>query len=481
MNPLIYDIRRWSRAPAIWLAIALLVIVPGIIVSATPPTINNQSVQLNFAVTVTYSTHYDFAFCVFDGAGEPVSGVRVSVTLSNTTNSTSPPVGNVSGVTTAAGFANLVVSAPAARYSATYSASTIRSITSVEAPLAKPQGNYTIGGPGVITTVEVGNFSLTPYLLVAFPGPGGQLVNGLTLDYFINESGGTGSSSARNYSGSLGTISSTPELFHFAPPPEAGTQFPVVFQIVNSSGSVLASESFAISAVTPNYGADEQAGQILSEWVQGMEFLSLASGALIGYIVYGRDRISGALEPIIALPLGRTQVVAIRFVTAATLLAVGTTGSVILLVWWLSHSLMVDTPTPILAAAWIGPFAAGVAILGIVFLLSHVSRSHATVLGGGLALAAIFSLFWSDLTSVIAGFIGVPPSIQSMAQWQGSVGLLSPGKAMTNTVGWGISAVAPNGSQIFQVSPYPILAFLAISLWIVLPLLGVAYFARYRD
>jgi ABC-type transport system involved in multi-copper enzyme maturation permease subunit len=482
LNPFIRDATKALRAPGVWLAVAMLIVVPAIVLSTDSAilTTNNQSYELEFAVTTTYGSEYDFAFCVFDGAGTPVAGALANVTVASP-NSSGVPIRTVTGWTSTNGRIVLPLNLSYARYQVTYSVSNAHSSTSEVSQLNIPDNGATVAGPGVISAVGTGNFSVTPLVAVAFPEPNSESAPSLTLTYNLTEPAGAEGTTPHIASGSLGEVSTTPQLFHFPLPSGLVGNLPVMFHLVNSAGSDVANQSLSLNSITPAYGETQQAGEVLQDWLQVTEFLALAAGVLIGYVTYGRDRITGALEPVIALPVTRTRVAWMRFAGAAAGLAIATGSSVIVLVWAISAQLSVETPASIALAAWVATFAGGLCLAALTMLLSHLSRSHAVVLGGGVALAAGFTLLWRGLTQAVSSFLGVPSPTQAMASWKGSVGLLSPGMAMTNPVSWGVTYSSPNGSQILPASTYPVVAGVVIFLWIALPLFALALCIRNRD
>ena len=478
MNPFLTDLHRLLRAPATWLVIGMLVVVPGIIVVSAPVTILRQSYSSNFAVTVTYTRQYDFSVFVYDGTGSPIAGALVNVTLT-ALNSTGSPNGTVVGLTSASGLVTLGLDLPQGFYQYQYSEQSPHSYVGIGGTLGPLSGNSIMPGPGVIATVSIGDFTVAPYVLVALPTPAGGSIPGVHLAYdTVGVADGRG---AQILSGNLGPVTSVPQLFRFTPPPGLEGDPPVRFQLLNSSGSSLVNVSLPLDSIIPTYGNEQEAGQSLSTWLQAMEFLTLAAGAFLGYLAYGHDRVSGALEPVVALPLSRMKVVWMRFASAAAILAVGTAASVFFLFGWLLYELNITTPAIVVASTWAGLVLASLSLLAITFLLARLSQSHVTVLGGALALTAVFSLLWWDLVAVIASVLGIPSSGTSTMDWKGMMSLISPGMAVTNPVSWGLSVAFPYGSQIFPVAPSAPAGAAAIVLWIVLPFLALTWCVRHLD
>lgn len=480
MNPFLPEIRRLLRTPATWLLLILLVAACVLFVVVSPQSTPSPSQSVNLAVTVTYSSSYVFSVYTFDGAGVPVGGAQVHITL-ETPNSTLPPVGSVSGFTSSAGFSSLSLMVPPAVYYAVYSVDSNGRSAVIGVELPVPQIGKIEPGPGTFTLVQVGDFSLTPNLVVAFPTPSGFALSGLSVSYYINESGQGVSGPSSNLTGDVGPLATMAMRFQFSLPPGASSGFPIVFQLRNGSGAILASQSFDLGSVVAGYSGAAPSGEILSTWIQWVEFLVLAFGVLMGYVAYGRDRISGALEPVLAQPVSRVQVLYARYVAAAVMIAGGVSASVVFLAAWIGLSAGISTPASLVVAVWGSVLWEGLVILALVMLLSQLSMSHITVLGGGLTLAAVLSLFWKDVTSVVGDFAKVPSVTQTTSTWQGTVGLLSPARIVANPAGWVLNTQTPNGGDLLSISPNPVLAWVALVVWLSLPLVALALCARYRD
>jgi ABC-type transport system involved in multi-copper enzyme maturation permease subunit len=481
VNPFLRDLQRQLTTPSAWICILLLVATAGVLAAASaPPSGSNRGGQF-FAVTATYSTGYEFEVYVYTGAGTSVGGALVTIVVSQV-NGTGPPVGNASAVTSDSGLASLSVKLPDAIYSVNYSVYSDQGTNILSGdPLGQIQPGQVVGLPEVFSVVNVGDFSLTPYLLVAFPEPEGAPVAGLSIQYTLSTSVSYPVSTPTSYNGSLGGVTSTPELFHVAPPPGANPQDLIEVFLTNATGAVLASQTFNLGAFSPEPGAAGSGGETLQAWLVGMAFLVPLVAVFIAYLSYARDRVSGALEPVVALPFSRLRVMTFRLLSGTATLAIGVTASVAVLWWSIVNSSRVQTPFLLAGATWIALMGEGVALLAIVFLLSHLSKSHATVLAGALGVTIVATFLWGVVAHVIGALTQVPYTVEPTFAWQGAVGVFSPAQVALNPVQWSVHYLAPDGSQLFPASPDPVWGALAVILWIALPLAGAAWLARHRD
>jgi hypothetical protein len=469
VNPILRDLQRQLSIPSVVVVIGLLVLAAAGIVHSADGAVGGES---NLAITMTYSGEYEFAVFASDNAGAPVAGVHVAISLSAANDSSAPPIGAGTGVTSTAGLATVDIEIARGNYSFYV----LSSLGGGDAgPLRAPTPGRTVAVFGVFSVAERGELGLTPWILVAFPGPGGTVAPGLSVAYNVTESSGGGD---HTVTGDLGPLTTPAELLRFSLPAAVVPGAPIGVYVQNGTGIVLAKTSFGPGVMNALPGQDGPAAAPVLLWVEEMAVLIMMGAAVIGYVSYGRDRISGAIEPVLALPMSRLRVPAMRFVNASISLAIGVSVSEVALAVGVEHSLGVALPTLLLGAIWVGAMAEGLTILALVFLFSHLSRSHASVLAGSLALAVVFSLLWAVLTILVARFLAIPALVSGRASWQGSVGLLSPAAAALNPVGWALRAAAPNGSTILVIAPDPALASASLILWLAIPLIGTYVLVR---
>lgn len=478
MNRALRDLRHQLSAPMVLVALALLVTASvGVVAEAYP---RPEQSDPTLSVTLTYTSEYVFeAYASYQG-GSPLGGAVVTITL-GPANSSGPLTGSVSGVTSASGLATLDLNVPLKSYRASFQMQGPVDGAGYQFPLPVPPPQRTIQVLNVFSVVEFGEFSTTPDIFIAYPAPSGVPPSGLSVEYYLNETRGGAGGFSRNYSGNFGPLTSVPTRYQFAIPDGAVLGFPLVVLVVNSTGGVVAKSSFDLSDLIVQPEQLGLIGSLLIDWVETMAFVILVAGVSIGYVSYGSDRLSGALEPVLALPLSRLEVPALRFASSAVSLGVGVTIATSILVGGLDLALGPVTPVILVAAVWIGAMAEGLAILALVFLFSHLARSPAPVLAGGLVLAVAFTSLWGVVTTLVARLLDVSAIGRSTLGWQGSVGLLSPTVTAENPIEWALAYGTPHGSPFFPSAPDPVIAALVLALWVALPLVGTFALARWRD
>jgi len=124
---------------------------------------------------------------------------------------------------------------------------------------------------------------------------------------------------------------------------------------------------------------------------------------IVAYNSYGRYRLSGVLESILAKPVSRRGVALARFLSTFVAMAIAISISMMLvdfIVWSFTSSFV--SSTTILASA--GAFFVEVAtFIAIMMLLSHVVRTTGALIGVGIGIFVLFDFFWALLISLVVG------------------------------------------------------------------------------
>lgn len=471
MNRFLRDVRLQFSTTSVVLAVLLLATGGATVAAFLSSQPNGSNLGSGVALTVTYTTEYEFAAYAYNSSGMPIAGADITITFW-AANSSSPPLEVASGSTASNGTTTIRIALPDRNYSVEFDGP---GLTNYGAFRTLPVDRIEVLGSS-ISTVHVGTFALTPFVFVAVPAPDGATLSGLSVAYYIHQPGST-----VNITGNLGALSPAPKRYRISLPDEIVSDARITVYVANESGRVLASAAFSVQDILGTSGQAGLGGGVLLPWLQSMEFLVLLVAVLIGYVCYARDRISGALEPILALPLSRARLPLIRFLSSVTCIALGTAAATGLLVYALEGYLQISTPPVLIVAVWATVFSEGVSMLGIVFLLSRFSRSQGAVMAEGLTLAVIFSLLWDPLTETAAREWGVLPSVYSSPSWQGSLGLLSPTGSVSDPVEWALRWISPHGSQLLATAPSSALALLAIAIWTLLPITATLWLTKIRD
>lgn len=469
MKPLLRDTLRPLRTPSVVGTLALLVVVS---VLLAPPLSQSPSRGVTLALTTSYSSGYHFSGFAFNGVGVPVAGVQVWLNFTQV-NGSGPSTGAVHGVTASGGFVRLNWSVPAGQYSVTATALEPGGVAGITSgPLPTPGPNVTVRLFGIIYMVQVGQFVVEPQVLVAFGNTNGTVPAGLRLLYSLNDTSPWIS---------LGAVTSYPQRFSVLFSNLTPGQ-PVYLELANAS-TVVETYGADASSFAAESGSATPAGAALLTAVEDLSLFIPLAAVFIAYTAYGRERLTGALEPVLALPISRSRLFAQRFLGATIAITVGTAVATLAFVAVLGYRAGITFPSSVWTGLWGTAFVLALAFLGLTFLLAHVLRSPGALLATGLAIALVGSIFWGTITTTIAQSTGVlNGSIASSNAWQAHVGLLNPISTGQSIVSSAVLAISPPGaSAVLPVVSPTIVWVVVLVAWLALPIAGGLILAAKRD
>lgn len=468
MKPLLRDAIRPLLNPAVIGTLVVLVVFSAVL---APPLSSGPS-GVTIALTGSYSSGYHFTGFVFNNAGTPVSGVMVSLNFS-LANGSGASLGSTSGVTSSEGFVRLNWSAPIGAYTVqcnvTKRGSGGESFTT-NVPISAT--NVTTRLLGVVYVVQVGQFLVVPQLLVSFENTNGSIPAGLRLLYSLNDSAPWSD---------LGTVTSDPQLFQFSfsnlPPGQE-----IYIELVNGSTDIETFQATASNFATES-GASTPAGSALLSAVQDLSLFVPLAAIFVGYTAYGRERLTGALEPVLALPISRSRLFVQRILGATIAIVAGTTVATLVFAELFALRAGISFPYLVWIGLWGTVAAASVTFVALAFLLAHLLRTPGALLGTGLTIALIGSIFWGLITRLVGQSLGVfNGSLASSTAWQAWVGLLNPITVCQSIVSSAVLAASPSGAiAVIPVVSPAITWVIVLALWVALPIAAGVTIAAKRD
>jgi ABC-2 type transport system permease protein len=371
---------------------------------------------------------YHLEIWAFDVAGNPVSGVRLNLEVLAEAEYNGTPAYNSTVVpplvleqnetSDAQGRLQFQFSLPPplantydmASFAASYAPFPTASFDgALEAEFSlsnQTAGNASwISGP--TTEVAENYYSGFDQLLVLLAGPNGSLPTGDSVvacnlpfsfggPYYDEPSSDNCTGAPTQLLGSLSgyeTFLPMPPLP--ANPPEAYVQ---VLVIENASGDTL----YSTTLVGPCFGPDScspltsssPGPGLLNSFAADLALFLPLMGLMLAYWSYARPRLSGTVEPVLARPVTRRGLFLTRYAAMAFALLIAVVAEVLVLDAGLAWILREPLPASFLAPLIGGLAVAAIGFAGIIFLLAHVFRSTGPVLGVGITLLLLFSLFW---------------------------------------------------------------------------------------
>jgi ABC-type transport system involved in multi-copper enzyme maturation permease subunit len=420
-----YELRRGLRSiPLIVITVLIVLASLGILatIAQTRPSPSNF-----FQMAGAYyfaSNEYWFEFYTYDQFGHPVSGATVNLLVSPSSGNVSPPgplLANVSGATVGTGLVHVPVPLNGTNYTV---------MVAVSAPNWNSEfGGYqqtevTLPAAGVVrpflssftSVVQNGQgFRASNLLQIFYPGPNGTAPPDYAV-YWATPANLTYPPTplAESSMHRLGTLDSPDQAFSLVIPASSNTNSggpgippqlgnPLQVELFTVGGTFVATDTNQTAqAFYPPPGGT--AGTYLAFGFAGtvMGYLVPLMAVLAAYSVYGRDRVTGVLEGVLARPVSRLGLTTSRYLavvaalTASVTAAVGTLDAVI---GWVYGGFL---PLGVALAIFGALLVEVGAFTGLTFVLAHALRSGAGVVGSSLGLVALFTIGWLILIPIFA-------------------------------------------------------------------------------
>jgi ABC-type transport system involved in multi-copper enzyme maturation permease subunit len=455
---------------------------------------------------------YHFELSTFDESGKPFPSIQFNLTIFGTGSGGIAPVAYLFGFTGPQGLAFRNATLPAAIYNYTLYTQNLNNTGNVVCTVGfggipsvagVPQGTVQSFGPPLATDVwTTGSYIETNEAHLFLVGPNGTSLSGDQAYWAgpFNTSNASGAPISlpdlpESSMNSLGSFSSPAQTYAFTIPSEASVDQsqggcntggpPIVqIQVFSPSGEVLMKDTnlsacqFAPIPAGPRisageYDASNFASSVLDLFVPLMAVFS-------AYSLYGRDRVSGALESTLSGPISREGLALSRYISSIVALSVAVlvaTGVMDLLV---NATLGVYLPLSVLGVLWAGLLVAIASFVGLTMLISRLTRSSVILLGIGLGLWGLFGIGWLLFVQPYANQyyfqheVSNPTnSIIGFATFSNRLELLNP--TLIGKLGYNALLTPP----VLGVTTWELVA--VALLWVVVPLLLFLLLCRIRD
>ncbi len=417
----LYEFRRGLRSiPLIVITVLIVLSSLGILATLAQSRPGPSNV---FSTAGTYyfaGNEYWFEFYAFDQYGHPVSSATVNLSVSSSNITFGPPgtpLANVSAVTTGTGLVQLPVPLNGTNYTVTVSVSApnwnsefggylqsevTRPPVGAVRPLLSSMTSVIQSGPG---------FRATNLLQIFYPGPNGTNPPGYQV-YWATPTNLTFPPTPLAETGMhrMGSLNSPHQSYSLVVPASSNTNnvgpplsAPLQIELFTAGGQLVATDTNqSATAFYPPPGGNAGVGIAFGFGATIMGYLIPLMAVLAAYSVYGRDRVTGVLEGVLARPVSRLGLTTSRYLaviaalTVSVTAAVGTLDGVI--AWVFGGFLPLGVAVAIFGALLVevGAFT------GLTFVLAHALRSGAGVVGSCLGLVALFTIGWLILLPIIA-------------------------------------------------------------------------------
>ncbi len=412
IRPFLYDLRRTITSKTLLILVGIILLISLTVIPLA--TIRSSgSVGLGQAPVLYYhDVGYHFLSYISNQYGDPISGVTLSVTLAGTSQNYTG-----SAVTDSSGLANVAIpNAPTGSYVATVK----EVIGGGEAGLTS---NLQDAGPGVVQSFGSSFNTRTISMVtdkynaskrevqVFYVGAYGAVPTSYSLYYKpINSSGIQYYNKPYPFNESqmtfLGSLSDYHEIFDPSLPANLNPNGMVWFELFAQNKTAVSWNEFSPSELRqPRQPV--VVSSIASFFFSGILAFFVPLMAIIGsYSSYGKDRLTGVLESVLARPVSRRGLAVSRFlstVTAFSVAVVVSVGVVDLLLNSFGGSFLSQDYALAIAGGLIVEVAA---FAGLIFLLSHLVKSTGALLGISIGLFVILDFFWSLIIFLLTSLLG---------------------------------------------------------------------------
>ena len=462
-HPLLYDTTKTFRSRSVLISMALLIAVSLLLINNfVVPTTGTQTSPPKTELFSWYDNTGTYHFLSFstNQFGQPVSGLtlQANLTVSELLTRSGPIIGSsISSYpsyqstlvsTNSSGESEFTINVPVnkmkevnANYSVQLNASEPNGVSTIaggyaeyysESPSSSVNPNPSPIPPGEVVTVASGSPISTVVDLtnsskndiqVIWTGVNGSIPTHFSLYYeFINGtevctkvSNGESCHQAGNSTPTPLSSLNESNMQFFAnmtsyhnvfPLPKLEANLTIDSQIVVSlfhpNGTIASQAEFGVVDLYPQSSTQAGVVQNVSSFflsVYGI-FIPLIA-IIVAYNSYGKYRLSGVLESVLAQPVSRRGLAISRFMSTFVAMAIAISISMIIvdfLVWSFTNTLV--SSTTILASA--GAFFVEAAIfIAIMMLLSHIVRSSGALIGAGIGAFIVFDFFWALLVSLV--------------------------------------------------------------------------------
>jgi len=412
IRPFLYDIKKTITSKTVLILVAIILLISLAIIPLT--SIRSTGIENNlFEAPILYyhdpnlgSYHYLAYFS--NRYGDPISGVTVTVILQGPQNYTKTVVTNSSGL------AFIAISAPNASYYVTLKEEIPGQNFSTNLPptatikTSTPGAVLALSGQVISPVVDKHNASKSN-IQVFYSGDYGVVPSSYSLYYKVVATPFSCFSNCFTEANmtKLGDLSDYREIFDPSIPPglDGGTD-EVFFTLFNQTGTAVQSSNFGLFQL-------RQPPQPIMESNIASSFFSTILGlviplmAIIGsYSSYGKDRLTGVLESILARPVTRQGLAMSRFfstVAAFTIASAAAVGVVDLVLNNVGGSFLDQSYVLAIIAGLVVEVAA---FTGLIFLLSHLLKSTGALLGISIVLFIVMDFLWSLIIFLVTLALG---------------------------------------------------------------------------
>src|SRR3989441_1103147 len=204
----------------------------------------------------------------------------------------------------------------------------------------------------------------------------------------------------------LGNLTDYRQVFDPAIPSGLSGTTGVWFELFAPNGTAVSGTEIPVFGLRQQQFRPEATNIASSFFSTILSFFMPLAAILGAYSSYGKDRLTGVLESILARPISRRGLAISRFPSTLTALAVAAIVSVGLVDLVLNEVVGSVLPQDYALAIISGLVVEIAAFTGLVFLLSHLVKSTGVLLGISIVLFVVLDFFWGLIIFLLTLLLG---------------------------------------------------------------------------
>jgi ABC-2 type transport system permease protein len=204
----------------------------------------------------------------------------------------------------------------------------------------------------------------------------------------------------------LGNLTDYRQVFDPAIPNGLSETTMVYFELFAPNGTAVSGRQMFVTQLRQQQFRPESTTVASFFFSTILSFFMPLAAILGAYSSYGKDRLTGVLESVLARPISRRGLAISRFLSTLTALAVAAIASVGIVDLLLNQVLGSALPQDYALAIIAGLVVEVAAFTGLIFLLSHLVKSTGVLLGISIVLFVVLDFFWGVIVFFLTFLLG---------------------------------------------------------------------------
>jgi len=204
----------------------------------------------------------------------------------------------------------------------------------------------------------------------------------------------------------LGNLTDYRQVFDPAIPNGLSETTRIYFELFAPNGTAVSGRQMFITDLRQQQFRPEATSVASSFFSTILSFFMPLAAILGAYSSYGKDRLTGVLESVLARPISRLGLAISRFLSTLIALAIATIASVGIVDLLLNQVLGTALSQDYTLAIVSGLVVEVAAFTGLIFLLSHLVKSTGVLLGISIVLFVVLDFFWGLIIFLLTLLLG---------------------------------------------------------------------------